>query len=164
MAANSQFSMAMHVLTLLAREPSGNVTSEYIASSVNTNPVVIRRIVGQLNHAGLVSSQPGASGGTRLTRSANDITLNDIYAAVACGEVFALHARAPNQDCPVGRNIEAVLCSLQKEIDRSVEEKLGQYSLANVIGMINDEDDNNSKGSESRHSQKNKPGQGSRSK
>src|SRR5688572_16043599 len=101
MAANSQFSMAVHVLSLLARERSGNVTSEYIASSVNTNPVVIRRIIGQLNQAGLVSSQPGASGGTRLARRAGDITLRDIYGAVDCGEVFALHGKAPNQDCPI---------------------------------------------------------------
>lgn len=138
MAANSQLSMAVHVLTLLARGRAGNVTSEHIASSVNTNPVVIRRIMRLLNHAGLVSSQSGASGGTRLSRSAEDITLKDVYGAVACGEVFALHARAPNQDCPVGRNIEAVLCNLQKEIDLSIGEKLGQYTLADVIGMVDD--------------------------
>ena len=56
--------------------------------------------------------------------------------AVTCGEVFALHAKSPNQDCPIGKNIEAVLCNLQKEIDKSVGEKLGQYTLSTVIGMV----------------------------
>lgn len=136
MAANSQFSMAVHILTLLAGAGDRNVKSEYIAKSVNTNAVVIRRVLGHLNHAGLVVSQTGAFGGTRLSRPPAEISLRDVYKAVACGEVFALHGRSPNQDCPVGRNIEAVLCNLQKAIDRSVDEKLGQFTLAAVMEML----------------------------
>lgn len=136
MAANSQFSMAVHILTLLAGAGDENVKSECIAGSVNTNAVVIRRVLSQLNQAGLVRSQTGAFGGTRLAREPDRITLCEIYKAVSCGEVFALHAKSPNQDCPVGKNIEAVLCNLQKEIDRSVGEKLGQYTLASVIEQV----------------------------
>lgn len=136
MAANSQFSMAVHILTLLANAGDENVKSECIAGSVNTNAVVIRRILGQLNQAGLVASRTGAFGGTRLAKAPGEISLCDIYKAVSSGEVFALHAKAPNQDCPVGRNIEAVLCNLQKEIDRCVGEKLSQYKLASVINMV----------------------------
>ena len=136
MAANSQFSMAVHILTLLARAGSENLKSEYVAGSVNTNPVVIRRILSQLGQAGLVASQTGASGGTRLVRDPGEISLCEIYNAVSCGEVFALHGKAPNQDCPVGRNIEAVLCDLQKEIDNTVGEKLKEYTLANVLDKV----------------------------
>lgn len=136
MAANSQFAMAVHILTMLATSGDENVKSECIAASVNTNAVVIRRLLGQLAQANLVASQTGAFGGTRLARQPRDISLCEIYKAVACGEVFALHARSPNQDCPIGKNIEAVLCNLQKEIDKSVGEKLGQYSLNNVIEMV----------------------------
>lgn len=138
MAANSQFSMAVHICALLARAGEANVKSEYIAGSVNTNPVVIRRVLGQLNQAGLVLSQTGAAGGTRLARSPSEISLCDIYKAVSCGEVFALHAKSPNQDCPVGKNIEAVLCNLQKEIDKSVGEKLGQYTLLSFIEKVDE--------------------------
>ena len=133
MAANSQFSMAVHVLMMLARSREENLKSEYLAKSVNTNPVVIRRLLGQLAHANLVISQTGASGGTRLSRCPTEINLSEIYKAVSCGEVFALHGKSPNQDCPVGRNIEAVLCNLQKEIDRSVGDKLSQFTLQNVF-------------------------------
>ncbi|MEO6655438.1 MAG: Rrf2 family transcriptional regulator [Pyrinomonadaceae bacterium] len=136
MAANSQFSMAVHILALLAKAGEGNVKSGYIAGSVNTNAVVIRRVLGQLSQAGLVSSQTGAFGGTRLARAASDISLCEVYKAVSCGEVFALHAKSPNQDCPIGKNIEAVLCNLQKEIDRSVGEKLAQYMLADVMERV----------------------------
>jgi len=136
MAANSQFSMAVHILTLLAKGGEEKVKSECIAGSVNTNPVVIRRILSQLGQAGLVTSQTGATGGTRLAKRPEEISLCEIYKAVACGEVFGLHHRTPNQDCPVGRGIETVLCNLQKEIDKAVGDKLGQYTLATLLEMI----------------------------
>jgi Rrf2 family protein len=136
MAANSQFSMAVHILALLAGSGDDNLKSEQVARSVNTNPVVIRRVLSQLSHAGLVVSQTGASGGTRLAKVPEEITLKEIYRAVSCGEVFALHGRAPDQNCPIGRNIEAVLCNLQKAIDRSVAEKLEEFTLASILGMV----------------------------
>lgn len=136
MAANSQFSMAVHVLTMLATSGDENMKSEYLACSVNTNAVVIRRLLSQLGHAKLVISQTGAAGGSRLARCPDEINLSEVYRAISCGEVFALHAKSPNQDCPVGKNIEAVLCHLQKEIDRTVGEKLSQYTLADVLEMI----------------------------
>jgi Rrf2 family protein len=136
MAANSQFAMAVHILTMLAQSGEENVKSECIAGSVNTNAVVIRRLLGQLSSANLVVSQTGAFGGTRLARPPEKISLCEIYKAVSCGEVFALHAKEPNQDCPIGKNIEAVLCNLQKEIDRTVGEKLGEYTLATIIEKV----------------------------
>jgi len=136
MAANSQFSMAVHVLSMLARSKDENLKSDYIAKSVNTNAVVIRRLLGQLSHAKLVTSQTGANGGTRLARCPNEINLSEIYKAVNCGDVFALHAKSPDKDCPVGKNIEAVLCCLQKEIDKGIEEKLSKYSLQSIFELV----------------------------
>jgi Rrf2 family protein len=136
MAANSQFSMAVHVLMMLARSQEENVKSDYLAKSVNTNPVVIRRLLGQLNHANLVVSQTGANGGTRLARFPREINLAEVYKAVSCGEVFALHGKSPNPECPVGKNIEAVLCNLQKEIDRSIGETLSQFTLQSIFEMV----------------------------
>jgi Rrf2 family protein len=128
--------MAVHVLTMLACKGEENVKSECIAASVNTNAVVIRRLLSQLNQAKLVISQTGASGGTRLARCPKEINLAEVYKAVSCGEIFALHAKSPSQDCPVGKNIASVLCNLQKEIDRAVGERLSEYSLQNVIEKI----------------------------
>lgn len=128
--------MAVHVLTMLACRKDENVKSDYLAGSVNTNPVVVRRLLGQLSQAKLVISQTGAAGGTRLARCPDSINLAEVYKAVSCGEVFALHAKSPSQDCPVGKNIEAALCGIQKEIDRTVGEKLSKYTLLDVIQMI----------------------------
>jgi Rrf2 family protein len=140
MAANSQFAMAVHVLSMLAASRNENLKSEYIASSVNTNPVVIRRLLGQLGQAELVISQPGVHGGTRLARCPGEISLSEVYKAVPCGEVFALHQRPPNKDCPVGRNIESVLCNLQKQIDKGIDQTLSRYTLQDVFEKIGNEE------------------------
>ena len=136
MAANSQFAIAVHVLTILAKSSESRVKSDYVAKSVNTNPVVIRRLLSSLQEAGLVISQVGATGGTSLAKLPKDITLSDVYRTVSCGEVFALSANKPDENCPVGKNIAAVLCNLQKEIYTSIEEKLRQYTLRDVIERI----------------------------
>jgi Rrf2 family protein len=138
MAANSQFAVAVHVLTLLARSGEQSAKSDRLAESVNTNPVVIRRLLGQLGQAHLVSSQTGAFGGSRLARDPEQIKLVDVYKAVCCGEIFALHGN-PNQDCPVGRGIESVLCNLQKEIDKSVNDTLSRHTLADVLRKIGEQ-------------------------
>ncbi len=139
MAANSRFSIAVHVLTMLAQDCDGRVKSDYIARSVNTNPVVIRRLLCSLQQVGLVVSQVGAAGGTCLARPAEKILLSEIYQAVSHGEIFSPHPKTPNQDCPVGKNIEAILCGLQKEIDKTIEQKLAQYTLQDIIRMIEQE-------------------------
>ena len=136
MAANSQFAIAIHVLTILAKSGDERVKSDYIAGSVNTNPVVIRRLLSNLQEARLVVSQVGAAGGTSLAKHPKDIRLSEIYKSLPCGEVFALHPKEPNQDCPVGKNMAAFLCGLQKEIDKSIEDKLNQYTLRDVIERI----------------------------
>ena len=136
MAANSKFSIAVHVLTILAKSDKERVKSDYLARSVNTNPVVIRRLLSSLQEVGLVASQVGSSGGTALSKLPKDIRLSEIYNALACGEIFALHPNKPSEDCPVGKNIEAVLCGLQKEIDKSIEDKLRQYTLRDIIEKI----------------------------
>ncbi len=127
------------MLIMLAKKADENVKSEYLAESVNTNAVVIRRLLCQLSQANLVASQTGAAGGTRLAKSADDINLADVFQAVSRSEIFALHPNTPNQDCPVGKNIEAILCNLQKEIDAAIGEKLKKYSLRDILEKIENE-------------------------
>jgi Rrf2 family protein len=134
--SNSQFSMAIHVLALMARSCDDRLKSEYIAHSVNTNPVVIRRLLRSLFDANLVVSQTGACGGSCLTRNPNEINLYEIYRAVSGGEVFALHRQKPDQDCPVGKGIETILCNLQRNVDSAIEERLTKMTLQDVIEKI----------------------------
>lgn len=140
MQHNSRFAVAIHVLAL-ARVARGDatglpVTSEQMAESVNTNPVVIRRILGSLREAGLVASQPGPGGGWRLTRPPAEITLRDVYRAVACEPLFALPRREPNAECAVGKSLPRVLEICFREAEAALEARLAQVTVSDVIASV----------------------------
>ncbi len=136
--ANSQFAIAVHVLAMLANNCDERIKSGYLAESVNTNAVVIRRLLCDLHDADLVVSQTGYSGGTCLTRQPSEIRLTDILDAVTQSEVFSLHGKDPNPDCDIGAGIRPVLTKLQMEVNCAVRETLKEYSLQDVIDEIAD--------------------------
>lgn len=139
MAANSQFAIAVHILAMLAKSCDERIKSEEIAKSVNTNPVVIRRLLSTLYEKGLVVSQTGVCGGSCLTRQPRNVRLLEVYRAVSTSEVFSLHRNAPDKNCLVGKNIQTVLEKLQSEMDEAIEQKLSQYTLQDVIEMVEHE-------------------------
>ncbi|MEU3415784.1 Rrf2 family transcriptional regulator [Streptomyces sp. NPDC006658] len=136
MGANSRMTVATHALTWMARvcptRPDGIVTSEQIAASVNTNPVVIRRILGSLRDAGLVESQRGQGAGWRLARAPESITLKDVYLAVEPDPLIALHSTPPNQACPVARGIPPVLRQVYDRAEESMKAELAAVTVADV--------------------------------
>ncbi|MCX8108341.1 MAG: Rrf2 family transcriptional regulator, partial [Verrucomicrobiae bacterium] len=100
------------------------VTSAFIARSVNTNPVVIRRLLALLRQAGLVKSQPGIAGGWQLSAKPDKITLGMVYRAVRPRTVFDMHGQHPNLLCPVGRNVQRVLQLYYQRAEASMEAEL----------------------------------------
>jgi len=136
MSTNSRFAVAVHVLSLMAWSGEEPLKSDQVAESVNTNPVVIRRILCELAEAGLVVSQTGSLGGSRLAHDAADTTLLDVYKALECGGVFSLHRQPPSADCPVGVNIETVLGEVLQEVDSAVEQVLEQISINDVVQRL----------------------------
>ncbi|OPJ64008.1 Rrf2 family transcriptional regulator [Clostridium oryzae] len=103
MKISSRFTMAVHIMALISMGGVVVCTSEWIAKSVNTNAVVIRRIVSKLRAAGFIGTKAG-TGGYYLTRELDQITLLDVYKAVAVveeGELFNFH-EDPNLKCQVG--------------------------------------------------------------
>ncbi|RFU38380.1 Rrf2 family transcriptional regulator [Actinomadura logoneensis] len=137
MSANSRMTVATHTLTWMAlvcpSRPDGVVTSDRIAASVNTNPVVIRRILGSLRDAGLVVSRRGQGAGWMLGRAPESITLRDVYAAVEPEPLLAPHPAPPNQACPVGRGIPPVLREAYGRAEESMKEQLATVTIADVL-------------------------------
>lgn len=130
---STRFSIAVHILSLIAFSP-GDCTGDFIAGSVNTNPVIIRRIMGMLKKAGLIEVRAGV-GGASLRKCADQITLLDIYRAVNVieeNQLFRIHEK-PNYKCPVGRNIELVLQSELKEAQSAMEQRLAQTTLSQLL-------------------------------
>lgn len=136
MSANSRLTIAAHTLTwmeLNKREGHEVATSEQIAGSVNTNPVVIRRLLAELRKAGLVESRRGAGAGWTLTRELESITLLDVYEAVEPSALFAMHRATPNQECPVGFGIRPAMQSIYDGIEDTVRGELARTTLADVL-------------------------------
>ncbi|WP_236339700.1 Rrf2 family transcriptional regulator [Paenibacillus plantiphilus] len=133
---STRFSIAVHTLSLIAVSPN-DCTGDFIAGSVNTNPVVIRRIMGMLKKAGLVDVRPGVGGAT-LLKDLDRITLLDVYRAVNVTEenqLFRIHEN-PNINCPVGRNIEQVLQAELKDAQSAMEQRLAGTTLDQLISKF----------------------------
>ena len=128
--------MAVHVLSLMAWSGEEPLKSEQVAESVNTNPVVIRRMLKELAEAGLVVSQTGSLGGSRLANDPAKTTLLDVYQALECRGVFSLHRQPPSRDCPVGVNIETVLGEVLLEVDSAVEQVLKNITINDVVRRL----------------------------
>jgi len=137
---NSRLTVAIHVLCLLAYEQDkGPVTSDYIAGSVNTNPVVIRRLLASLRKAGIVSSQGGGSGGWLLLNAPAEISLLDIYRLVEPGTVFAMHNKQPNPNCLIGKKIQKSIVGYYEQVQRGMEQELDKTSIADVLNSMLEE-------------------------
>ncbi|MFS8198388.1 Rrf2 family transcriptional regulator [Streptomyces sp. CWNU-52B] len=139
MSANSRMSLAVHILTWLAYDRRGTdkevATSQRIATSVNTNPVVIRRCLGHLKDGGLVTVTHGRNGGWSLARAAADITLLDVYRSLPAEPVFGMPASTPDAECDVGGGIEHALSDVYQEATDALCRSLRATTLADVLRM-----------------------------
>lgn len=135
MQISSRFTIAIHIFSCINTfEKETKITSDFLAGSVNVNPVIIRKLLSQLKAAGLVNVQRG-SGGASIAKPLEEITFLDIYNAVECidnGELFHFHENS-NQECPVGRNIHRILDGKLRQVQNAMESELEKITLADVI-------------------------------
>ena len=135
MQISSRFTIAIHIFACIwTFEKNHKITSEFLAESVNVNPVVIRRLLGQLKAAGLIQVQRG-SGGASVAKPLEKITFLDVYRAVECiekGELFHFHEN-PSAQCPVGRNINHILDDKLQRIQDAMEQEMKKITIADVI-------------------------------
>ena len=134
MQISSRFTIAVHIFACIDTfGKDQKITSDFLSTSINVNPVIIRKILSSLKKSHLLNVQRG-TGGTTIAKPLDQITLFDIYQSVECvenGELFHFHEN-PNQKCPVGKNIHHVLDKRLLEVQRAMEEKLSEMTLADV--------------------------------
>ena len=136
MQISSRFTIAIHMLTCMENfKDEYKITSDFLASSINVNPVIIRRILSQLKEKGLIQVKRG-TGGAAVVKPLEEITFLDVYQAVECIEentLFHFHEN-PNLNCPVGRNIHHVLDDRLRRVQEAMERELEAITLADVVG------------------------------
>ncbi len=135
MQISSRFTIAIHVFACIdVFKDEHKLTSEFLADSVNVNPVVIRRILQQLKAAGLITVARG-SGGASIAKPLDEITFLDVYNAVECvesGELFHFHEN-PNPNCPVGKNIHNALDEKLLRVQNAMEAEMQKITIAEVV-------------------------------
>jgi len=142
LSISSRFAVGVHILALLEINKDGVSTSEFLAASVNTNPVVIRKIMGMLKQAQLVNVRPGVAG-AELAKSLSEISLLDVYKAVNVvneKELFSIHEN-PNPQCPVGRNIQDAIVPLFATAQSALEKALDYITIEDVVKDIMNKED-----------------------
>jgi Rrf2 family protein len=136
MAVNTQFSIAVHLMTALAYSREREMTSAGLAGSINTSPSFVRRILAKLSNAGLVETATGKNGACWLARRPRDISLLEVYQAVEAPKVFALHSYDVHKPCPVSCHIKSALTRVLHRTQASMEASLGKVTLASVLSDL----------------------------
>ena len=127
---NGRFSISLHILTLLDQAKGEVLTSDYIAGSININPVLVRKEIANLRKHGFVESKEGKGGGALLAKSAALINLGEVYRSVKHKSVLGESKNEPNPACRVGRQIGAHLEDLYSAAENALISNLATQTLA----------------------------------
>lgn len=136
MAGNTKFAVALHVILVLAKHEGGYISSDLLAESVRTNPVVIRRLLGILSDAGLVETKAGKAGGARLARGVEEITAYDIYLAVLDDELFPKPDKGENRECVVSCSMKRILDEVSERASGGLKATLGTLSVGELLRRL----------------------------
>lgn len=133
MQFSSRLTIATHILLCIETfKDDYKVTSNFLAGSINTNPVIVRNILGLLSSVGIVEIKAGV-GGASLAKSPNEITLLDIFKAVEKEEsLFHFHEN-PNPQCPVGRTVHSVMDEKLDNIQSAMENEMDKITLNQLV-------------------------------
>lgn len=138
MRISSRFTIAIHMLTCMdVFKDNYKITSDFLASSINVNPVIIRKLPSQLKDADLIDVKRGPGGAT-IAKTLDQVTFLDVYCAVDCVEentLFHFHEN-PNLNCPVGRNIYNILDDKLLRVRNSMERELESITLADIMSDL----------------------------
>ncbi|MCD0471241.1 Rrf2 family transcriptional regulator [Flavobacterium sp. JAS] len=126
---SGKFAITIHILTLLTKYPNDFLSSEYIAGSINLNPVLVRKEIANLKSHHIVESKEGKNGGTKLSIDPSKITLKEIFEMTFETINLGYAKNQPNPDCPVGKKINQNLSSLYAEMNQKVSLQLEGISL-----------------------------------
>jgi Rrf2 family protein len=135
MNANTQFTMATHILAYLALFSEKPQSSAEIAASVGTTSALVRRVLQLLHQAGLTKGTKGVHGGAVLGRSPEKITLLDVYLTVKQSSLFDFHSN-PHPNCPVGGPLPEVLGGVLLEAEEALKVRLNATTIKDFVKLL----------------------------
>ena len=113
-------------------ESPGPLTSGELARSMQTHPVVVRRVLGHLRERGFVRSEKGHGGGWSISGDLDSLTLRDIYEALGAPQLFAIQNKNETPTCLIEQAVNAALDGPMREAEAMLLERMGGVSLSNI--------------------------------
>ncbi len=135
MKRDSRLSGVLHVLLHMTEQETA-MTSELLAKSLQTNPVVIRRIMAGLRKQGYVHSEKGHGGGWTLACDLTKVTLRDIYVAIGSPTLLAMSHRTETPGCLVEQSVNAALDGAFQDAEALLLERLGEVTLGELNASV----------------------------
>jgi Rrf2 family protein len=130
---DTRYAISIHILTILAGMPYEWVSSDFIAGSININPVLVRKEIAILKKAGFIESKEGKGGGSRLAMKPRDISFDKIYACVYDCCSFKMYNNQPNPKCPIGNQIESKLVDIYIDAENAFIEELKKTTIESFL-------------------------------
>ncbi|KRD13881.1 Rrf2 family transcriptional regulator [Acidovorax sp. Root267] len=137
MKRDSRLSNVLHALLHMA-EMDGPATSDSLAQAMQTNPVVVRRLMAGLRYAGFVSSAKGHGGGWVLSCPLADITLRDIHEALGAPTLLAVGNRVESPGCVVEQAVNEALSDAFEAAEQVLLTRLGEVTLAQLSAQFHE--------------------------
>lgn len=125
---NLRFATIVHILVLTEKFKDELITSDFIAGSINVNPVVVRREIQILKDAEILGSKKGKDGGCFLIKDASEITFGDIYQIIT-KDIDFVKKNQPNPNCPIGKQMNESLDQLFISVENSLIKQLSNTTL-----------------------------------
>ena len=137
MTKDRTFTTAIHLLSALAKNSPRVTNSDKLASSLQTNPGLVRRVLSKLSKTGWVETVKGKGGGSKLAVEANTINLRMIFESVEAGPLFRTFDKEPFPYCKVSCQIGGILDDVYGELENELLTKMENRTLAELVNKIN---------------------------
>lgn len=134
MKRSSRLSIALHALVHLQAQPGKSLTSAALATCLMTNPVVVRRVLGELREAEIVDASKGPNGGWTLSRPAEEITLRQVYEAMGERLLVRTESDPGDKACSIVRQVDRVMTEFLDDAETLLAARLARTRLSDIAG------------------------------
>jgi len=134
MKTDGRLARMLHVLVHMGLL-GGRETSERIAQMLNTNPVVVRRTLGDLRDHGIVASEGGRGGGWKLIKPLQEVTVLDVQRALNAGLILPAPVSHDHPSCPVEKASNAIIQAAHAAAEQQLVTRYAETTLAQIADM-----------------------------
>ncbi|QMV43290.1 RrF2 family transcriptional regulator [Cohnella cholangitidis] len=130
------FGLALQALVILSRDGIQTCPSAELAVHLQSEATLLRRILATLAKGGILETREGRDGGYLLKKDPYTITLAEVYSVLQVSDPVSMGIKETTGTHAFGQEMNAIFCGLTKEMDRSILDVLGRYSVGQIAERV----------------------------